>query len=207
MEMPRNTRVRYPGGPKSLWGVAAYLLGYLVSYALLAPSLRSLLSRVVVAREYSGVVTLADVAADAPLATWRVVGVAFYNAHLVGASLSTPDGTTTLNLLLSAGGPYPGLLAVPPLVLVLAGVAATRHASEPTALRFDLGDWAWRRYAINGGLSATFGYLPFVLVGTVVFSVGGPLTPDILSAWVLAGLVYPFAFGGLGGVLVWSRNR
>ena len=209
MKMPRNTRMRYPGGRTSLWGVVAYPLGYLATYALLAPSLQSLLSRVVVAREYSGVVTLADVAADAPLTTWHVVGVAFYNAHLVGASLSIPDGgVTSVNLLLSVGGPYTGLLVVPPIVLTLAGVAATRGAPEATALQFDLGDWAWRRYAINGGLSATLGYLPFALVGAVTIAIGGPLAPHLLPAWVLAGLVYPFVFGGLGGVLAWKlRSR
>lgn len=212
MNAPRNTRLRYPGGSGAAYGIGAYLLGYSLLYAILGTRLRDVLARVVVARDGADVITLADALGGAPLSTTKMAGVAFYNAHFVTAYVPNGDGgTVSMNLLRSAGGPYLALFVVPALLLVLAGVLVTKDASEPTALRFDLGDYAWRRYAFNGGLIPAFGYLPFAVVGAIVFSVGYPpdsITVDLLYGWVLAGLVYPFVFGGLGGVLVWAtRNR
>jgi hypothetical protein len=193
MNAPRNTRIRYPGGSGAVSGIGAYLLGYLLTYTLVSARLRDVLARVIVARDGADVITLADALANAPLSTTKIAGVAFYNAHLVAAYVPNGDGgTVSMNLVRSAGGPYLALLLVPALLLVLAGVLVTKDASESTALRFDLGDYAWRRYAFNGGLIPTFGYLPFAAIGAIVFSVGYPpdsITIDLLYGWVLAGLV------------------
>lgn len=149
-----------------------------------------------------------------PLPPLRGTALVTLNAHLVPLRASLPDGGTVVaNPLLAGGHDFAWLALVPPVLLAAAGAAATGTADGPTALRYDLFVGRdWTRYAFNGGMLVTLGYLPFVFVVAPFATVDGArasLAVDLLRAWIQAGLVYPFAFGGLGGVVAgwyWRRT-
>jgi len=89
-----------------------------------------------------------------------------------------------------------------PTLLSIAGALVVRDAETAANLRFDLGDTSRRRYAMNGGLTVLTGYLPPALIGAVLFSVARSppnLAVEPLAGWLLAGFVYPFVFGAIGG--------
>lgn len=208
--MRRNTSLRYPGGRKTVWGVVAYVASYLLAYGLSGAWLGTALAATTVTTR-DGPQSVAALLGETAVPTWTGAGWLFYNAHLVSIAVSRPLQRPALeNLLTSTGGSALGLLVVPPLLLVLAGVMATRTADTASALRFDLVTRPSLRYGLNGGLVITFGYLPLALTGVIIFSVsaGVRIAPDLLLGWVLAGMVYPVVFGGIGGVLVhrWRRH-
>lgn len=206
MQASRNTRLRYPGGRGALWGVVAYLAGYLAFVAAFRNRVAATLSEVAlsVGPETESV---AEMFATDPAPAWKVAGWLFYNAHFVPVSLPHPSGDVVeANLLLRAGGLDVALVVVPPVVLVAAGALATRRAEGTTDLRFDLGATAESRYAANGALLAMLGYLPLVLAGWVATGARVPLrdvavAPNPVLGWLVAGLLYPVVFGGVGGLV------
>lgn len=93
-------------------------------------------------------------------------------------------GTRTENFVASEGGSLALLYLLPPLALLAGADAPTPGAG-------------------SGALVAV-GYLPLALLGAVLFrfSVGdGAVAPDPVTAVLLAGLVYPLVFGGVGGAV------
>jgi hypothetical protein len=96
------------------------------------------------------------------------------------------------NLIAQAdGGTLTLLYVVPPVLLVVAGLAASRiaGATEPA-------DGA------KAGAFVIAGYLPLAVVGAFLFrhSVGGgTVAPALVTAVLLAGAVYPAALGAVGG--------
>lgn len=205
MAAPRHTPVRYPGGWKAGWGLLAWPAVYGLAALL---GVRGFDTAVALTRvpTFDGTTSLATVmaAGDVTVPTWKAAGLLFYNAHLVGTVVPAPRGGWVTRNLLSNGGALMQLLfAVPPVVLVAAGLLVTRDATTVRELRYDFGSGAVR-YGLNGGLSTMLGYLPLAMAGAFVFVVGrtGPdVAPDVLGAWVLAGAVYPLLFGAIGGVL------
>lgn len=172
--------------PGAAAGVGAYLLGYLATYVTQAGAVRERLSTLNF---------LASLFGGDPVAAWQGVGWYFYNAHFVATvSPSFGGGTRSSDLLASADAGLAYLYAVPPVALLLAGaaVALIEGVDDPT----------------DGALAA-LGVVPayFVLavVGTVVFAYGvgdaGSVHPDYVTGALLAGLVYPAVFGGVGGAL------
>ena len=199
----RNTSVRYPGGWNVLWGVAAYVVGYLFVLVAFGRGIERILESVTVSTQDEPL-AVAAVVEEAGVSATTGAGWLFYNAHFVSITVPRPDQNPVLvNLILEDGGATLVLLGVPPLLLVAAGVAVTRTASTYTELRFDLGG-PKARYALNGGVVTMLGYLPLAIFGGIVFSVsaGIRVAPDLFSAFALAGLVYPLVFGGVGGLLV-----
>ena len=95
------------------------------------------------------------------------------------------------------------VFAIPPLVLVGAGAAATRRISPASP-----------RQAGVAGASIVLGYFPVTFLG--VHLVGGVLIddrilggtylffPDPIVAIVRMGIVYPVVFGVIGGVLAYG---
>lgn len=205
MAAPQHTPVRYPGGWKAGWGLLAWPVVYALAVLL---GVRGFDTAVALTRvpTFDGTASLADAlaATDVTVPAWKAAGLLFYNAHLVGTVVPAPRGGSVTRNLLSNGGALMQLLfAVPPLVLVAAGLLVTRDAPTVRGLRYDLGSGAVR-YGLNGGLATMLGYLPLAMAGSFVFAVGrsGPdVAPDVLGAWVLAGALYPLLFGGIGGVL------
>ncbi|QWC18105.1 transporter [Halorubrum sp. 2020YC2] len=164
-------------------GAAAYLLGYLTVYLTQSGRIEEGLS---------GLNFLAELFGGDPISAWQVSGWLFYNAHFVEtASPGLLGGTESRNLLMQAdGGSF--LFVVPPLLLLVAGVVAGRVAGARTPAEG----------ARSGALVAA-GYLPLAVVGTFLFRYavtgGGSVAPDMVTAALLAGAVYPAAFGAIGG--------
>ena len=181
MQSKTSSGVPLVGG--SLAGVLTWILGYVLTYLLVAPDIReSALNQFVEAFE------------GAP-ATYEMVGWVFYNAHFVdvvfrdipfvgsrtGSFVGGQDGFTTL------------LYVVPPALLLAAGLALSRRQGATTP-----GQGAM------AGLAVVPGYLVLSVAGVFLFEVaalGAKGAPDLLPAVVLAGVLYPLAFAGAGGAL------
>jgi hypothetical protein len=190
MQSTRTSDVPLLGG--ALAGLLTWILGYVLTYLLVAPDVReSALNQFVEAFE------------GAP-ATYEMVGWVFYNAHFVdvvfrnipfvgsrsGTFVGGQDGFTTL------------LYVVPPALLVAAGLALSRRQGASTPVR-----------GATAGLTVVPGYLVLSVAGTFLFEVaalGARGAPDLLPAVVLAGVLYPLVFASAGGALggfLESRNR
>ncbi|MGM0446749.1 MAG: transporter [Methanobacteriota archaeon] len=163
-------------------GAAAYLVGYLSVYLTQSGRIEEGLS---------GLNFLADLFGGDPISAWQVSGWMFYNAHFVQTvSPGVLGGTSSRNLLMEAEGAG-FLLLVPPVLLLVAGVVAGRVAGADSTLD-----------GVRTGALVTAGYLPLAVVGAFLFryAVGdGNVAPDIVTAVLLAGAVYPAVFGAIGG--------
>jgi len=161
-----------------LVGLAAWLLGYLVTFLLHAGSVREAFATNVL-----------EFLAGDPV-TWKLVGWLYFNAHFVATSIPGLFGDSTTNFL--SGAEEITLLVLyvlPPLVLLAAGAAVARGSSDPT------------EGAKAGGAVAP-GYLVASVVGAFVvrISVADAVAgPSLVTAILLAGVVYPLVFGALGG--------
>lgn len=165
-------------------GAVAYALGYLFAYITQASAIEERLS------EFN---VFADLFGGDPVPTWKAVGWVFYNGHFVDTRVpSLVGGSQLTNFVSQADGALLSLLfVVPPVLLVAAGFAASRiaEASEPV-------DGA------KAGALVLVGYLPLAAIGVVLFryAVGdGTVAPDLVTAVLLAGAVYPAVFGAVGG--------
>lgn len=164
-------------------GVVAWIVGYLMTYLVVAPSLNdSALNQLVEAM-------------DGSLPTFDVVGWTFFNAHfvdtLVQGGLLMGDSATSF--IGGDNGFTVFLYLVPAGLLVAAGLALARQqtASSP---------------AQGGmvGLTVVPGYFLLSIAGAFLFKVttlGTTVGPDIVLAALVAGIVYPVVFAGVGGAL------
>ncbi|MFO8114357.1 MAG: transporter [Halorubrum sp.] len=165
-------------------GAAAYVLGYLFAYVTQASAIED---------QLAGFNAFADLFGGDPIPTWQAVGWVFYNGHFVDTRVpSLVGGSQVTNLISQAdGGSLSLLYVVPPVLLVVAGLVAGRvaGATEP----------------VDGAKAGAFvlvGYLPLAVLGAFLFrySVGdGTVAPDLVTAVLLAGAVYPAVFGAVGG--------
>lgn len=160
-------------------GVAAWLLGYLVVYLVSSGRVRGSI----------GTQLLTELAGGD--ATWKLVGWLFFNAHFVDVVFDAPVlGVRALDLIAQYGGSSTYLYAVPPAFLLAAGLlVGYRTGTE------GLGD-----AAVTGFLLIP-GYLLLSVAGALLFAVGGgdvTAAPDLVTAALLAGLVYPALFGAVG---------
>ncbi|MFB6219508.1 MAG: hypothetical protein ABEH77_10115 [Halobacteriaceae archaeon] len=165
----------------ALAGAGAYATGYLVLYLAAAARLRESLAGRVLDATGAGV--------------WKAVGWLFYNAHFVDAvgSFSAFGVTLTNSVSLVGEVVSPLAYALPPLLLVAAGLAAAR-----TATLDGVGA------AALAGATVVVGYLPLAVLGAPAFGVAGDAGtagPALWPAVVLAGVVYPAVFGAAGGLL------
>lgn len=163
-------------------GVAAWLLGYLVVYLASSDRIRGSI----------GGQLLNELGGGG--ATWKLVGWLFFNAHFVDVVFDAPVlGVRALDLIAQYGGPSTYLYAVPPAFLLAAGLlVGYRTGSE------GLGD-----AAVTGFLLVP-GYLLLSVAGALLFAVGGgdaTAAPDLVTAALLAGLVYPALFGAVGSAV------
>ena len=165
-------------------GAVAYVLGYLFAYVT---------QQSAVEEQLAGFNFFADLFGGDPIPTWQAIGWVFYNGHFVDTQIpSLVGGSQSTNLISQAdGGSLTLLFVVPPVLLVLAGLVASRvaGATEPA-------DGA------KAGAFVLVGYLPLTVIGAFLFrySVGdGTVAPDLVTAALLAGAVYPAAFGAVGG--------
>lgn len=164
-------------------GATAWLLGYVLTYVIVAPDVRdSPLHRFVEAFEGEP-------------ATYEMVGWVFFNAHLVDTVFQDLPlvGTRTATFIGGEEGFTVALYVVPAGLLLATGIALARYhrATTPTE-------------GVLAGLPAVPAYLLLSVVGALAFEVtvaGATGAPDLLSAVVFAGIVYPLTFVVIGGVL------
>jgi len=165
-------------------GAAAYLLGYLFAYVT---------QQSAVEEQLAGFNFFADLFGGDPIPTWQAVGWVFYNGHFVDTQIpSLVGGAQTTNLISQAdGGSLTLLYVVPPVLLLLAGLVASRVAGATEAAA-----------GAKNGAFVVAGYLPLAVIGAFLFrySVGdGTVAPDVVTAVLLAGAVYPGVLGAVGG--------
>ncbi|TYL36105.1 hypothetical protein CV102_24035 [Natronococcus pandeyae] len=162
-------------------GFGAWLLGYAITYVLVAPEIReSPLNRFLEAFEGDP-------------ATYEMVGWVFYNAHFVTTVFHDLPliGSHTTTFIGNQEGFSVLLYALPVGLLLASGLALARYhrAATPT----------------QGALvSMTIlpGYLVLSVAGAFLFEVsiaGATGGPDLLPAVFLSGIVYPLLFAGIGG--------
>ena len=162
-------------------GMAAWVVGYLVVYLLNASEIENSLG--------SGVLE----ALTNENVTWKLVGWIFYNAHNVAVKIPGFFGQSAQNFVAgSEEAALTALFVLPPVLLLAAGVVvAWNTAADPTS-------------AARNGAAVVLGYLPLSVIGAVLFAVSvGDATagPNLLTAVLLAGLVYPLLFGAVGGLV------
>ncbi|TQQ82880.1 hypothetical protein EGH24_05420 [Halonotius terrestris] len=168
----------------SLVGTLSWLVGYAITYLLIAPNLReSPLNRIIE--------TL-----DGAPATHELVGWVFFNAHFVDIVLNIPIlGSQTTGYIGGDNGFTTALYLVPMLSLLVGGalVARQQDATAPVS-----GGVA--------GLTLLPGYLVVTILGGLLVEIsvsGATGGPDLTAAVILAGILYPTVFAGIGG-LGWS---
>lgn len=188
-------------------GPLAFVVQYIVFYILVGARFRLLARRITVENAQGEVVTLAEATQAVKTPEWILAGKGLYNAYFVPLVFELPAGPnpvqTTVQLLLEAGGWYLALYLVPPVVLSFAGATVVYDTEDAFDLRFDLGDAAWRRYAMNAGLTVLLGYLPLAFLGAFLF-VDGYFA---LAATLAVGFAYPFLFGAIGGTVVYYTMK
>lgn len=171
-------------------GAAAWVLGYLITYVLVAPDIRdSSLNRIIEAF-------------DGAPATYEMVGWVFYNAHFVSTVFQDIPfiGGGSVSYIGGEDG-FTALLHVLPIALLFAGGLVLARAERSTNTT---------RGALVG-TTALPGYLVLSIVGVFLFEVSvGSATgaPDRLAGVFLAGVVYPAlcaASGGVFGAVLESR--
>ncbi|MDS0474497.1 hypothetical protein [Natrinema sp. 1APR25-10V2] len=154
-------------------GVGSFLLGYLFTFLSAADT------GVRVAGAFQPLASAGGRFAPA----WKVAGWLFLDGHAVGTRF---DGRT-VDAVSLAGVEF--LYLVPPLLLVAAGALVAVTSASTT-----------RRQGLVDGATVTVGYLLFVVVFAILTQHGN-VRPTLLRALVVAGVAYPVAFGGLGGIL------
>lgn len=163
-------------------GIGAWLLGYLVVYVLHGSDIRNSFGSSVI-----------ELFTDGPV-TWKLVGLLFYNAHNVAVQI--PDvpflGGGAVNVVARGDeAALTVLFALPPVLLLAAGAVAAWNAAEAPAT------------AARNGASVALGYFPLSLAGAFLFAIGGEEAagPSLVTAALLAGLVYPLVLGAVGGLV------
>lgn len=169
-------------------GMAAFVVGYVVTYAWRAPS---------VSDSLRGLNFLAQLLGVDTIPTWKGVGWLFFGAHGVATRFPLPGGGTELvNMVEQSGdGTVAVLYVLVPLLLVLAGAATARLADAIDSAE-----------AAVAGATVAVGYVVMAALGTFLFAhaigdTGASIAPDPVTGLLLAGVVYPAVFGGIGGAL------
>ena len=139
-----------------------------------------------------------------------LAGLVFYSTQLVSGTVALPTGPESFNAL------HDITSTIPKLVYYVVPVAVLVGGGYLLVSRLAAGGDLSRRAGARAGATLVVGYLPFVAVGAVLFTtrfrLSDPfrtvvLSPDPVSAVVLAGLVYPLALGALGGYLAVAYPR
>jgi hypothetical protein len=167
-------------------GLAAFVLAYVFVYALTISTVRDSL-----------LTGLAEAFGDEN-ASWKIVGWIFFNAQFVTTTITVDvpllGGTDAVNFIAESDGLSALLYVIPPALLTAAGLATARLGGAT-----DAGE------ALRSGPAVALGYLPAAVVGAFLFTVsvgeGSGGSPTLLTAVVLAGIVYPVVFGSLGAVV------
>ncbi|KAA9410512.1 hypothetical protein EGO51_12105 [Haloarcula hispanica] len=170
----------------ALAGAAAFVLAYVLVYALSISTVQDAL-----------LTNIAESFGD-DRAAWKIVGWVFFNAQFVTTTVTVNipflGGTSAVNFIAENESLSPILYLLPPAVLTAAGIATARIDGTTDLSR-----------AVRVGPAVVLGYLPLAALGAVLFTVSagdsGQGAPTLLTAVVLAGIVYPAVFGTVGAAI------
>ncbi len=162
-------------------GLVAWIVGYVLTYAATAGSIRnSLIGQILQNSDGGGVP--------------QAVGLVFYNAHFVQTVVEAGFlGTSATSLIGGENGFTPVLYLVPIVVLLAAGAAVAVQSGATDAAT-----------GAKAGGTVAIGYLVVSIIGVFIMQVGSGSTsasPDLVTGIVLAGVLYPAVAGAVGGVL------
>ncbi|MFB6073903.1 MAG: hypothetical protein ABEJ89_02695 [Haloarculaceae archaeon] len=176
-------------------GILAPVVGYALTYSLLAPSARAVLRRHAPVYGIAQAVIPAHVDA---VPTWKLVGWLFYNAHggQVQFTVLGELGANALNFVADEGGAIGWLWLLPAALLVVAGAAVVLVA----------GVGGLRDGALAGAAIAP-AYAVVVLAAAPEFAVTAAGYRMALPSSFVAVIVFPLCFGALGGALVGALRR
>lgn len=181
MDRNRTDRLSLVAG--GIAGIGAWLLGYAITYLIVAPEVReSPLHQVIEAL-------------DGEPATYEMVGWVFYNAHFVNTVFRDVPlfGGYATSFVGGQDGFAFLLYGIPIVLLVTAGFGLARYRAADTPTEGAL-----------AGVSVLPGYLLCSMAGVFLFEVTlgqARAAPDLLSAILLAGIVAPAVWAGAGGAI------
>jgi len=177
-------------------GIAAYLVGYLLS-VVAASSRTTAILEIAVTGQHVDSATLGEIFATPPSQS-TTGGLLFYNAHFIPTSVPMADALngfaslTHKSLLLTVDGALLGLFLVPFLALLAAG-----------CLTVKTGPTHGVHGATYGGASVALAYVPLLIIGAFILRATVPTAPTVASPSGLLsisiGLVYTLVLGALGG--------
>jgi len=145
--------------------------------------------------------------------SWKTVGGILYNSQFISIKSSSGAQTLTFNIVdkTASREGYAQILeqsdiatTVPGIVYHLAPIITLVAAG--LVVVHQLGSELNTETAAAKGATIAIGYLPPSVLGVFIFSSSsstGEVTtsPELVPAIILAGLILPIGFGGIGGVL------
>ncbi|WP_276301868.1 hypothetical protein [Halorussus lipolyticus] len=167
-------------------GAGAWFVGYLVAYVWKSQT---------VSEALRGVGVVSELLGGEAVPAWKGVAWLFLNAHFVATRIPTITGATrTANFVTGEGGSTL-LLALPALLLTAVGAIGA------------YGRGAGLLDSAKAGAGVVVGYLPLsaavaFLTAHAIGDTQVAISPDPVTAVLLAGAVYPVVFGAVGGALV-----
>lgn len=168
-----ETLQNLPYGVGAAAGVVAWLLSYLFTYLITSSEIKNSI-----------------LAQFSEIPTWKIVGWVFYNAHFVATDFQVGFLSGTTNAIGGEDGFTPLLWVIPPLLLLIAGLAVGRYTGQT-------GDTA--RAAV-AGVTPVIGYGVLSVVGVFLFATEN-VKNDPVTGILLAGLLYPIVFGAVGAAI------
>lgn len=178
-------------------GAVAFLVGYVITFVLM---------------------TIDGVEAD-DAASWKVAGWVFFGGHNVDLELTLSAGGQSRSETVSVfdeatasnlTSTIPEFLYLLVPIAVLIGAGFLMYAVVGRSLSTGA--------AAGVGATVAIGYVVLSLLGSFLFEysqssgsgdfqVSGSLGPELTMAVLLAGIVYPLLFGGLGGIVGRSASN
>jgi hypothetical protein len=179
----------------ALVGAGAYLAGYVLTYLL---------------------VIVDGVESGGDIETWKAVGWVFYNAHNVDLTFVGSAGsasiTETFTLFEESAGTANLASTVPQFLYFLVPAVALAVGGYVAYQRADTSGFGGAQAAAVGATTLV-GYFALVVLGRFLFEASGSflgadlaIAPDLGTAIVLAGIVYPLVLGAGGAVLAKSQD-
>ena len=173
-------------------GVASYLVGYLVMFSLSADTVRRAMATATATSGERVPPLAASVPSDVP--RWKVLAWLWHGSLFSPMATHYPSriGTWNVNPMTAIADTHGHLFLVAPTVLFVAGFVVV------------LGSWTPKpRCEFYTGAMTVLGFFACCYAGGVYLCTDQVPTdgPDLLTSAYRAGLLYPVAFGGLGGLL------
>jgi len=176
----------------ALVGAGAYVVGYVLTFVL----------------------TVVDGVESGSVDSWKAVGWVFYGGHNVDIqqSISSDQGSASRTVDIFGQGVSELGSTVPQVVYLLVPVVALLGAGYVAYGRADGGRLETTAVAAVGATVAV-GYLVLAVLGAFLFEESGgafgvdaSIAPELGTAVVLAGIVYPVVLGAVGAVVANAQD-